>query len=380
MDLPLAGVKIIELAGLAPAPYAGMIMADWGANVVRIDRASLQASQDLLARGKRSVALDLKSPRAVAALRRMIKTADVFIEPFRPGVVDALGLGPDLLLKDNPRLIYARLTGFGQTGAYKDMAGHDINYIAVSGALSAMGRKGERPMFPMNILGDFAGGGMLCAMGILLAIIERQKSGKGQVIDAAMVDGAAYLAFAYFKAKGAGGWLRPRGENLLDSGAPFYEVYETRDGKYMSVGSIEPRFFALLLKGLELDPSWAPKQMDLKHWPELKLLIASRFIAKSSAEWQKIFDFTDACVAPVLDYEEIADHVHNKARKTFIDSLGPGGGVEVPPVPRLSRTPGKVRSPIPHVGDHTKDVLMEYGFSEADIKVLLDSKAAVAKL
>ncbi|TPX37163.1 hypothetical protein SmJEL517_g00895 [Synchytrium microbalum] len=380
MDSPLGGIKVIELAGLAPAPFAGMILADWGANVVRVDRAPLTGSRDLLARGKRSMALDLKSPKAIAAVRRMVKTADVFIEPFRPGVAEKLGLGPDVLLKDNPRLIYARMTGFGQTGAYKNMAGHDINYIAVSGALAAIGRKGDNPMFPLNILGDFAGGGMLCAMGILLSLLERSKSGKGQVVDAAMVDGAAYLASAYFKTKNAGGWPNPRGENMLDSGAPFYDVYKTKDGKFMSVGAIEPQFFALLLKGLELDPTWSARQMDQKEWPELKLLIASRFIAKNRSEWEKIFDLTDACVAPVLEAEEVNGHIHNNPRKTFIPDMGPGKGFEVPPVPRLSRTPGVVKSPNPIMGANTKDVLKEYGFSDAEVADLISSKVAVAKL
>src|SRR5215469_14929231 len=263
----LEGIRVIEMAGLAPAPFCGMILADFGADVVRVDRIGA-GSVDQLARGKRSVAVNLKSPEGVETVLRLAERADVLLEPYRPGVMERLGLGPEVACGRNTRLVYARLTGFGQDGPYANMAGHDINYIAISGALSLLGRKGEKPLAPVNLLGDFAGGGMLCALGILLALLERNTSGRGQIVDAAMVDGAAYLSTFVYKFRNNGMWRDERGTNMLDSGAPFYDTYQTKDGRYMSVGAIEPQFYAALLKGLGLDAATMPHQMDQLKWRE----------------------------------------------------------------------------------------------------------------
>ena len=267
----LQGIRVVEMAGLAPAPYCGLILADFGAEVVRVDRVGA-GSMDQLARGKRSVAVNLKSPEGVETVLRLMETADVLLEPYRPGVMERLGLGPDVACARNPRLVYARLTGFGQDGPYAPMAGHDINYIAISGALSLLGRKGEKPLAPVNLLGDFAGGGMLCALGICLALLERAHSGKGQVVDTAMVDGAAYLATFVYKFRNSGMWRDERGTNMLDSAAPFYDTYRTKDGEFMSVGAIEPQFYAALLKGLGIDAEGMPPQLDQSSWTKTKEL------------------------------------------------------------------------------------------------------------
>jgi len=352
----LQGIRVIEMAGLAPAPYCGMILADFGADVVRVDRVG-SASFDHLARGKRSVAVNLKSADGVATVLRLIERADVLLEPFRPGVMERLGLGPDAACARNPHLVYARLTGFGQDGPYAGMAGHDINYIALSGALSLLGRKGEKPTAPINLLGDFAGGGMLCALGITLALLERAHSGKGQVVDAAMVDGAAYLSTFIYKFRNAGMWRDERGTNMLDGGAPFYDTYRTKDGHYMSVGAIEPQFYAALLKGLGLDASTMPQQMDQSSWPPTAAKFAEIFASRSRAEWCQVFDGTDACVAPVLGLGEADDHPHNQARTLLISDRK--GKREPSPAPRLSRTPGEVRHPGRALGADTDEVLEE---------------------
>ncbi|XP_013855128.1 alpha-methylacyl-CoA racemase, partial [Austrofundulus limnaeus] len=268
--MALTGVRVIELAGLAPAPFCGMILADFGANVIRVDRTKAPTSLDTQARGKRSVAINLKSPDGVSLLRRLCAHSDVVLEPYRKGVMEKLGLGPNELLAENPRLIYARLTGYGQSGSYSAAAGHDINYIAMSGLLSRLGRSGEKPYAPLNLLADFAGGGLTCALGIVLALLERTKSGRGQIIDASMVEGAAYTGSFVWKSQSIGMWNRGRGENMLDSGAPFYDTYETLDGQYMAVGAIEPQFYKQLLKGLELDAGELPPQLSVSDWPELR--------------------------------------------------------------------------------------------------------------
>src|SRR5215468_524844 len=280
----LEGIRVVEMAGLAPAPFCGLILADFGADVVRVDRVGA-GSVDQLARGKRSVAVNLKSPEGVATVLRLIERADVLLEPYRPGVMERLGLGPEVACARNPRLVYARLTGFGQDGPYANMAGHDINYIAISGALSLLGRKGEKPLAPVNLLGDFAGGGMLCALGIALALLERGRSGKGQVVDAAMADGSAYLSTFVYKFRNAGFWRDERGTNLLDGGAPFYETYRTKDGQYMSVGAIEPQFYAALLQGLGLDPAAMPQQMDQASWAATAARFTEIFASKTRDEW-----------------------------------------------------------------------------------------------
>ncbi|KAJ3332069.1 hypothetical protein HDU76_001404 [Blyttiomyces sp. JEL0837] len=390
--LPLHGLKVLELAGLAPGPFCGMILSDFGADVIRVDKTN-DGTTDVLARGKRSVSLNLKSPKGREILLKLMSQVDVVIDPFRPGVLERMGLGPDKVLKVNPRCIYARLTGFGQTGTgpYAKMAGHDINYIAISGALNLLGRKDESPMFPANILGDFAGGGMLCAMGILIALYERQKSGLGQVIDSAMIDGASYLSSFIVKMKQNGVWNEPRGENLLDSGAHFYETYKTKDGKYMAVGAIEPQFYAALLKGLELDPSTLPDQLDTSNWASQKQHFIKIFASKTQSEWRAIFDGTDACVTPILDFDEVMKLDHNRDRGFMVkpaeagnDGKGDAGisdGYEPRPAPRLSRTPGrhiKVREAgDPEVGQHTVMVLKEFGVGEEEIRGLLGERVVM---
>jgi alpha-methylacyl-CoA racemase len=368
----LQGIRVVEMAGLAPAPFCGMILADFGADVVRVDRVGA-GSMDQLARGKRSLAVNLKSPDGVETVLRLIAQADVLLEPYRPGVMERLGLGPDVAQARNPRLVYARLTGFGQDGPYANMAGHDINYIAISGALSLLGRRGEKPLPPVNLLGDFAGGGMLCALGICLALLERGHSGRGQVIDAAMVDGAAYLSTFVYKFRNSGMWRDQRGTNMLDTGAPFYDTYRTKDGEFVSVGAIEPQFYAALLAGLGLDAAAMPQQMDQSRWPETAARFTEIFATKTRAEWCAIFDGTDACVAPILNLGEVADHPHNAARKLLVpDAVGKD---EPAPAPHLSRTPGTGGRPLPEVGAHTRAVLAEYGFAESDVARLFETGA-----
>jgi alpha-methylacyl-CoA racemase len=371
---PLDGIRVIEMAGLAPAPYAGMILADFGADVVRVDRsptsgAKPDPTRDHLARGKRSIGLNLKNPRGVEVLLRLLETADVLIEPFRPGVMEKLGVGPDVALARNPRLVYARLTGWGQGGPYGPMAGHDTNYIAISGALSCFARKGERPLPPVNLLGDFAGGGMLCAMGVLLALFERTRSGRGQVIDSAMVDGAANLATFLFGFRAAGLWSDQAGTNLLDTGAPFYDTYETADGKFMSVGAIEPQFYAELLEGLGLDAEAMPHQYDRDAWPATAARFAEVFKTRTRDEWTETFDGTDACVAPILTLGEAPMHPHNRARETFTKAVG--GCIAPQAAPRLSRTPGSAAAEAPLPGADTEEVLRAAGLSADETQKLI---------
>jgi alpha-methylacyl-CoA racemase len=363
----LQGIRVVEMAGLAPAPFCGMILADFGADVVRVDRVGA-ATFDYLARGKRSVAVNLKSPDGVETVLRLVDRADVLLEPYRPGVMERLGLGPEIACARNSRLVYARLTGFGQDGPYASMAGHDINYIALSGALSLLGRRGENPLPPINLLGDFAGGGMLCALGIALALLERAQSGRGQVVDAAMVDGAAYLSTFIYKFRNAGMWRDERGTNLLDGGAPFYGTYRTKDGQFMSVGAIEPQFYAALLHGLGLDPATMPHQMDQATWEETAARFSAIFAGKTRDEWCAVFDGTDACVAPILTLAEAGEHPHNRARGLLI--ADPQNKLEPAPAPRLSRTPGDGTRARPQVGEHTGAVLGECGFPPAEIERL----------
>ncbi|XP_039565823.1 alpha-methylacyl-CoA racemase [Passer montanus] len=380
--MALSGVRVLELAGLAPAPLCGMILADFGAQVVRVDRLSQSAAAlahgDVQARGKRSLALDLKQPQGAAVLRRLCGGADVLIEPFRHGVMERLGLGPEVLLQENPRLIYARLTGFGQTGKYAKSAGHDINYLALSGVLSKLGRKNENPYAPVNLLADFAGGGVMCALGIIVALFERATSGRGQVIDASMVEGVAYLSSFLWKSENLGLWSQPRGENLLDGGAPFYEIYKTSDGKFMAVGAIEPKFYEQLIKGLGLNLDELPAQMSFSSWPEMKKKFASIFAQKTQAEWCSIFDSTDACVTPVLSFEDAASHQHNKERSSFIKSVE--GEISPRPAPVLSRTPAVPSCKRdPFIGEHTEEILLEYGFTKQEIAKLHSDKTIEIK-
>ena len=372
---PLDGIKVLEMAGPAPSPFCGMILADFGADVIVVDRLSRGAPEipnvmpeNPFDRGKRSIRINLKSEQGKGIVTKMIPGADVLIEPYRPGVMEKLGLGPDQALALNPGLIYARLTGWGQKGPYRNMAGHDINYIALSGALSLFRRKGGRPLPPCNILGDFAGGGMLCAMGILLALMERNRSGKGQVVDAAMVDGSALLV-TYFYGLFANHFMTlDIGTNMLDSGAPYYQTYETADGKFMAVGAIEGRFYAHLLECLGLEPASLPPQNDPAGWPEITARFAEVFRTKTREEWAGTFEGKDACVAPVLELDEVHRHPHNRERGLLID---PGGVLQPAPAPRLSRTPGKAEKAWRPRGAETREILGEAGYFETEIEALV---------
>jgi alpha-methylacyl-CoA racemase len=374
---PLDGIKVIEMTGLAPSPYCGVILADFGADVIIVDRLSEGGpeipnvmARNPLDRGKRSMRVNLKKEEGKAIVQRMVEGSDVLLEPYRPGVMEKLGLGPDETLRLNPGLIYARLTGWGQVGPYCGMAGHDIDYIGLSGALSLFRRRGERPLPPCNILGDFAGGGMLCAMGILLALVERNRSGKGQVVDAAMVDGSAYLVIAFYGLLANHLMTLDIGANLLDSGAPFYQTYETADGKFMSVGAIEGKFYAQLLQGLGIDPSSLPRQHDMGKWPEVTARFAEVFKSKTRDDWTEIFEGKDGCVAPILELNEVAQHPHNRQRDLLIEI---DGVLQPAPAPRLSRTPGKVQRPGTPRGSETREILQEIGYSDEEIEGLYQS-------
>ncbi|KAK4315645.1 hypothetical protein Pmani_013136 [Petrolisthes manimaculis] len=338
--MALRGVRVVELAGLAPAPFCAMILADFGANVVRIDRPNAP-DIDRLGRGKRSIILDLKKPQGVDIVKKLCASADVLIEPYRRGVMEKMGLGPNILTKDNPRLIYARLTGYGQDGPFADMAGHDINYLSLTGLLSMLGRKEGPPTPPINLLADFAGGGLMCALGISLALLERTRSGMGQIVDANMVEGAAYTGSWIYSSQDISWlWGKSRGCNLLDSGAHFYNTYKTKDGRYMAVGAIEPQFYHQLITLLGLDPD-VVGQMDDSD--SMKKVLEAKFKEKTQKEWTEIFDGKDACVTPVLTMEEAPHHPHNAYRGTFIPSSTNGGQYEPRPAPYLSRTPGSVQ-------------------------------------
>jgi alpha-methylacyl-CoA racemase len=330
-----------------------------------------RARYDVLARGRKSIGLDLKHPEGVAALLRLVEKADVLMEGFRPGVMERLGAGPDVCLARNPRLVYGRMTGWGQDGPMAQAAGHDINYIALAGCLAHLGRKGEAPLPPLNLVGDFGGGGMLLALGIVAALVERASSGKGQVVDAAMVDGAALLMAFIHGFYSLGGWGE-RGTNLLDTGAHFYEAYETKDGKHVSIGSIEPQFYAELVKLSGLEGEKLPAQMDRTQWPAMKERLAKIFKTRTRDEWCRLMEGTDVCFAPVLTIPEAYEHPHNRARNTFVKV----GGVTQPgPAPRFSRTQGEVVRPPPAAGEHTDEALGEWGFSREEIRKLRDAKA-----
>jgi alpha-methylacyl-CoA racemase len=376
---PLSGIRIVEIAGIGPGPFAAMLLSDLGADVVRVDRAQNVTGgdpesppPDLLNRGRRSVGVDLKQPDGVETVMRLIAQADVLIEGFRPGVMERLGLGPDACFARNPGLVYGRMTGWGQEGPLAQAAGHDINYISLTGALHAIGRHGEAPVPPLNLVGDFGGGSMFLIMGVLAALVERARSGKGQVVDAAMTDGSAALMTIFFGLKQLGFWRDERGVNMLDTGAHFYDVYETRDAKYVSVGSIEPQFYALLLKHSGLGGSELPSQFDRAQWPALKEKIAAIFRTKTRDEWCAIMENTDVCFAPVLSMTEAPHHPHNAARGTFTEVKGV---VQPAPAPRFSRTPGAIQRPPAHPGQHTDEALADWGFSPAELVRLREKKA-----
>jgi alpha-methylacyl-CoA racemase len=377
MSGPLQGYKVVELAGIGPGPFAAMMLADMGAEVLRVDRRSeVQAQPDGTARfsptnrGRRSVGVDLKHPQGRETVLTLAKSADALIEGFRPGVTERLGLGPDECLALNPRLVYGRMTGWGQQGPYAQMAGHDINYIALSGALSLVGPKGEPPVPPVNLVGDFGGGGLILAYGIVCALLERGRSGAGQVVDAAMTDGSALLGAMFWGLRASGTWLE-RGTNLLDGGAPFYDTYETADGAYISLGSIEPQFYAEMIRptGLADDVDGGPlhPQMDRATWPETKERVAAIVRTRTRAEWCEILEGTDVCFAPVLTMDEAPLELHNVQRGTFVELAGV---VQPAPAPRFSRTPGGVDLPPPAPGEHTDAALLDWGFKPEAVAAL----------
>lgn len=366
---PLQGIRIIELAGIGPGPFCGMMLADHGAEVIRIDRVGgMILPFDPLTRSRRSIAVDMKSAEGVEIVRKLAKDADGLVEGFRPGVTERLGLGPDVLLKDNPKLVYGRMTGWGQTGPYADYAGHDINYIALSGSLHTIGRKGEKPVPPVNYLGDFGGGGMMLAFGMVSALLAVKNGADGQVIDCAMTDGSAVVSAMTWGFFGGGLLQDERGVNRLDTGAHYYDAYETSDGKYVAIGSIEPQFYALLMEKLGLaDDVEFQAQNDQSKWPELKERLTAIFKTKTRDEWCAIMEHTDICFAPVLSLAEAPDHPHNKARETFIDV----GDVTHPaPAPRYSSTTADAPRPAPKLGADTDAILGELGYEAQKIAEL----------
>ncbi len=354
---PLSGIKIVEFAGLGPGPFCGMILADMGADVIVVDRIENYGkakTNDLASRGKKSIAVDLKNPKSKDLIHSLVKNVDALLEGLRPGKMEKLGYGPDDLLSINPKLIYGRMTGWGQTGSFSPEAGHDINYIALTGALGAMGSKDTPPFPPLNLVGDFGGGGMLLAMGICAALVESSKSGKGQVIDAAMTDGSALLMTMMYGMYSAGQWKDQRDSNLLDGAAHFYGCYECKDNKYISIGSIEPQFYAALIRCMQLDETTFNNQFDQKQWPELKKIVSERFKTRTRDEWCEIFKGNDVCFAPVLSLQESVNYQHNKDRKTFVEIAG----INQPaPAPRFSRTESEVKHPPLKVGSNTQEII-----------------------
>ena len=373
---PLNGYTVIELAGIGPAPMGGMMLADMGAEVIRIDRASGASAlvmKDASARGKKSVVINLKDAGGIETLLRMVENADVIIDPFRPGVCEKLGIGPDVCLQRNPKLIFARMTGWGQEGPLAHTAGHDINYISITGALYAMGRKGEKPVAPLNLVGDMGGGGMLLVNGVLAALLETANSGKGQVIDVAMVDGAAQLMWMFHSFEALGLWdASQRESNMLDGGAHYYDSYECADGEYVSIGSIEPQFYALLKELAELSEEDFGNQNDASQWPHMKEKLAAVFRQKTQAQWCDIMEGTDVCFAPILNFKDAPKHPANVARDTYIEV---DGITQPAPAPRFSRTPSAVEHGGHDVGEDTDAVLTAMGFGEQEIAGLKDSGA-----
>ena len=377
---PLNGIRVIELAGLGPCPMAGMMLADMGAEVIRVERSSTLAATlkgDISLRGKQSIALNLKSADGIEALLRLTDTADAFIEGFRPGTTERLGIGPEVCCKRNPKLVYGRMTGWGQNGPLAHAAGHDINYIALSGALHAIGPAGEKPCVPLNLIGDMGGGGMLLAFGVVSALFEALKSGQGQVVDAAMVDGAAQLMWMQYGWLASGLWNgKQRGVNMLDGAAHFYDTYETADGKYVSIGAIEPQFYAQLLELTEVDAKRFKAQMDPAQWPQLKAELAQAFKAKTRDEWCELMEGSDVCFAPVLDLHEAPQHPHNQARGTFYND---NGVVQHAPTPRFSRTAPAQPENTYSAGDNGPALLAAAGYGEQEIEQLRASGALLVK-
>ncbi len=362
---PLTGVKIVEFAGIGPGPFCGMLLSDLGADVVRIDRKGPGRGSkfDVTGRGRRSVALDLKNPEAIETCLKLAEGADVLFEGFRPGVMERLGLGPDVVLKRNPRIVYGRMTGWGQTGPYAHAAGHDMNYIAISGALHAIGTE-DKPIPPLNLVGDFGGGALYLAFGILAGVIHARATGEGQVVDCAMSDGAASLMAMFYGMKASGMWKDDRRSNLLDGGAHFYDTYQCSCGGWVSIGSIEPQFYALLLEKTGITDPEFQAQMSREAWPGLHAKLEAVIRTKSRDAWCELMAGTDVCFAPVLSLEEAPAHPHNAARQTFVTL---DGVAQPAPAPRFSATPGQIQGPPPAIGCHNAEALKDWGFSEADI-------------
>ncbi|MHB8187170.1 MAG: CaiB/BaiF CoA transferase family protein [Dermatophilaceae bacterium] len=376
---PLSGITVVEMAGIGPGPFAGMMLADLGATVTRVDRLSAGSGgpgwvrapntmaavrADVVSRGRRSIAVDLKSVEGVELVLKLIDSADVLIEGYRPGVMERLGLGPDVCLERNSRLVFGRMTGWGQDGPLAQAVGHDINYISLSGALAAIGRHGEAPVPPLNLVGDYGGGGMLLAYGVVAALLSAARTGAGQVVDASMLDGSAILMAQFFGMRAIGRWADERGSNLLDTGAPFYDVYATADGGYLSVGPLEPAFFATLLERLGIDDIDLGSQYDPRSWPTLRLRLAAEFASRTRAASEELFAGVDGCVFPVLSMSEAPQHPHNVARGTFVtrDDV-----VQPAPAPRFSATPAQLELPPPAVGEHTNEVLTDLGLSDDEV-------------
>jgi alpha-methylacyl-CoA racemase len=383
MTGPLTGYRIIEIAGIGPGPFAAMLLADMGAEVIRVERAQAAAGPapegphpDISLRGRRNIAIDLKHPDGVATLLDLVESADALIEGFRPGVMERLGVGPDECLARNPKLVFGRMTGWGQDGPYAMSAGHDINYISLAGSLAHFRRAGEAPVPPLNMVGDFGGGGMFLAFGVVCGILEAQRSGAGQVVDTAMVDGAATLMTMFWSFKNMGLFdENAPGTNLLDTGAHFYDVYECSDGLYISIGSIERQFYAELLRltGLDGDPAFAP-QMDRTAWPDLKVKLAELFRTRTRAEWCELMEMTDVCFAPVLTMSEAAAHPHNVARQTFVEV---NGVTQPAPAPRFSRTVPTIEAPPAFPGQHSREILEAWGIAKDRVDELLENGAVV---
>lgn len=372
-------MRVVELVGIGPAPFAGMLLADLGADVIRVDRpgggalAVVPPEQDILARGRPSAVIDLKDPRGVALALDLADRADILIEGFRPGVTERLGLGPDVCHARNQKLVYGRMTGWGQDGPLASSAGHDINYIAVAGGLDPLGRAGEAPVFPMNLLGDFGGGALYLVTGVLAALTHARATGQGQVVDAAITDGVAHLMSMAVSMQQSGSWDGVRGTNLLGGAAPFYDVYETSDGRWMSVGGLEPAFYVTMEKVLDENGSAGglPDRNDLGRWPELRRTLAATFATKTQAEWAALFDGTDACVAPVVPLTEAYEHPHNVARGTYVQQ---DGLMQPAPAPRFSATPATLGTPPVAAGADTREALEAWGVVDVD-KLLADGIA-----
>jgi len=377
---PLSSIKIIEIAGIGPGPMCAMLLADLGAEVIRIDRVqdsnlglNRDPTKDVLLRGRRSIAVDLKNPEGIELVLQLIEQSDALTEGFRPGVMERLGLGPEVCLQRNPKLVYGRMTGWGQDGPLSQAAGHDINYISITGALNAIGREGEAPVPPLNLVGDFGGGALYLAMGVLAGVIESQKSGKGQVVDCAMTDGSASLMAMFYGMKGMGRWSEERGTNVIDTGSHYYNVYKTKDDKYISIASIEPKFYRELIEksGLANEPN-LPKQTDDSSWEEMKARFITIFLSKTQAQWCDIMEGSDVCFAPVLNLEESIHHPHNVARNTFVEVAGV---YQPAPAPRFDKTPCEISKPPSASGEDTQAILNDWGFDHTEIKRLLENQA-----